>query len=171
MRTRIGSFLLLGIIALSVHSALGANPVLIQIGSLSGTRGTNASIPISLAASTGTVVGVQVDLVFDTNRLQLGSLPAACSLSAALQATHTLQAGSPAAPSPGSGFQRLRLLLYPQAGASALVSSGQLASCTFLVKSTAPVGASKVKAQLQEVSDGAGLKIFSKGIDGTLTVQ
>lgn len=135
-----------------------------QIGSASGARGANVTIPVTLSGGGGTIAATQLDLNYPTAVLSNPSCVKAARLT-----SHALSTAAPASPPPPSGKTRLRTLIA-DLGAASTFSDGQLLSCTFTIKTTAPTGTHSIPGDLQVVSDHAGNEPPSAVLNGAVTV-
>ncbi len=135
-----------------------------QIGSASGARGSNITIPVSVTGGAGTVSATQLDVLYPTNVLSNPSCVKASRL-----ANHSLSTALPSTPPAPSGKTRLRTLISDLSAASAF-TDGQIFSCTFTIKTTAPTGTHSITGERQHVSDGPGNELPAAVTNGSVTV-
>lgn len=143
--------------------------VTVDIGEVGGTPGQNVVVPISMSGSQGSVATVQVDILFGTASLSIANPVTACALGPGLQ-NQTIFASLPPSPPAPAGMARLRVgvgdLSYP----ISTVADGLVASCTFGIKSTAPVGTTTLTGAGQEAGDGSGNILPSQVSNGSVQV-
>jgi hypothetical protein len=135
-----------------------------QIGSASGARGSNVTIPVTLSGGGGTIAATQLDVNYPTAVLMNPSCVKAARLT-----NHSLSTSAPTSPPPPSGKTRLRTLIADLSTASPF-TDGQLFSCTFTIKTNAPTGTHTIPGDLQVVSDHAGNEPPSVVTSGSVTV-
>jgi hypothetical protein len=135
-----------------------------EIGSASGARGSRVTIPIALSGGGGTIAGTQLDILYPDQVLKSPTCVKASQLT-----NHTLSTSSVSDPADRAGTARWRTLLVDPKTASTL-ADGQIFSCTFTVKTTAPTGTFAISGERQHVSDGAGNEPPSAVTSGSVTV-
>ncbi len=138
-----------------VGGAQAAAAVTLTVATGDGAPGGNLTLTWSLTR-TGTdpeVSGAQIDIIFDTAQIQLGT----CTKDPRL-AQQGFSADLPTYPPVPAGDQRLRLAVFDDIShPTASFDSGVLATCTFAVPSTAAPGQtvslSTDRAQVSDVND------------------
>lgn len=141
-----------------------SNTVTQQIGSASGARGSNVTIPVSVTGGAGAVAATQLDILYPTNVLSNPSCVKASRLT-----NHSLSTSLPSTPPAPSGKTRLRTLITDLSAASTF-TDGQIFSCTFTIKTTAPRGTHRITGERQRVSDSPGNELPAAVTNGSVTV-
>ncbi len=136
-----------------------------QIGSASGSRGSNITIPVTLTGGTGIVSATQLDILYPTAVL----INPVCVKDARLT-NHSLSTSFPVRPAAPTGKTRYRTVLSDVGGATTF-ADGQIFSCTFTINSTATPGTYTISGDKQRVSDGAGNALSSTFVNGSVTVN
>ena len=150
--------------ASGLASPLTGGTITQQIGSASGTRGSDITIPVSITGGGGIESATQVDLLFSTAVL---SNPR-CSKNPRLT-NHSLSTSLPSNPLPPAGQTRLRTLLVDTNAASTFTDGG-IFSCTFTINPSSPTGTFPISCQRQHVSDHPGNELTSTVTNGSVTV-
>jgi hypothetical protein len=135
-----------------------------QIGSASGARGSNVTIPVTLTGGGGTISATQLDILYDTAVLGNPSCVKASRLT-----NHSLSTSLPSSPPPPAGKTRLRTLIIDLNAASTF-TDGQTFSCMFTIKTTAQPGTYPITGERQHVSDHAGNEPPSAVANGSVIV-
>jgi hypothetical protein len=148
------------------ETALGAltSTITQQIGSASGARGANITIPVAVSGGAGSVSATQLDILYPTNVLNNPSCVKASRLS-----NHSLSTSLPNTPPAPSGKTRLRTLISDLSAASTF-ADGQIFSCTFTIKPSAPKGTHTISGERQHISDATGNELPAAVTNGSVTV-
>jgi hypothetical protein len=136
---------LLTLILLVRASAAGAQ-LTVAVGHAIGAPGSSAGVTSTLTGGGGKVATVGFDVLFDVNIVDIQ--PSDCVIAPRLSATHTL---APFLPQPG----RLRLGVFDLVPPLNTFEDGDLATCTFHINTSAPLGVSQLTMQNLEVSDNS----------------
>jgi hypothetical protein len=146
------------------------------IGSATGLPGGDATIDVSLSAGQE-VATVQMDILFDTDVLEMADPATACSIAPDLNLSHVAFNFLPQIPISPPGMARLRIfvadLTLCQDDLSSLLDSfraGPLASCDFKIKPGAPVGTSAIAGARPNIGDMRGNEFPVVVDDGAVTV-
>jgi hypothetical protein len=136
-----------------------------EIGTASGGRGSKVTIPVTLSGGGGTISAAQLDILYPTSVLSNPSCVKESRLT-----NHSLSTAGPADPAAAlAGQARLRALLV-DLNAVSTFTDGQLFSCTFTIKRTAPTGTAIIRGESQHVSDHAGHEPPSAVTNGAVIV-
>jgi hypothetical protein len=134
------------------------------IGSASGARGARITIPVTLDGGGGTIAATQLDLLYPSNVLSSPTCTAASGLP-----DQVLTTSAPTDPVAVATAARYRTMLVDPTGVSP-IPDGELFSCTFTIKRTAPSGTFPISGDRQHVSDGTGNEPPSAVTSGAVTV-
>lgn len=138
--------------------------VTMQIGSTSGARGANVTIPVNVTNGAGTISAAQIDLIYSTAVFN----PPTCTKDSRLT-QHSLSTASPPNPPAPAGKKRLSTLVVDTSGANTF-TDGRIYTCTFGIKSNAPTGTHSITGERQHVSDTVGGEFPSLVTNGSVTV-
>jgi hypothetical protein len=154
---------LLTLIMVVRASAAGAQ-VTVAVGEAAGPPGGSASVTSTLAGGGGNVATVGFDVLFDVNILDIQTSD--CVIAPRLSATHTLAVFLP---QPG----RLRLGVFDLVPPLNTFDDGDLATCTFQINTSAPLGITQLSMQNLEVSDASVPPVVlpSTAVNGAVDVS
>lgn len=141
----------------------------LEIGSTSGAPGQTVDVPISISGG-GEVATAQMDLLFDSDVLRLVDPDEPCTVSARLQATHTLGAFLPQRPATPPGVQRLRLFVGDVAFPVEEFDEGPIATCRFEIVAGASPGTVALTGERLNIGDPAGNVFGASVVPGSVTV-
>jgi hypothetical protein len=135
----------------------------IRVGSTSGARGAQVSLPISLAAQVNDLVTIApLRLNFNSNALTF------------VNCASTLTSKTAVAESPGTGVASVVLYADPFAAppqSLTAIPAGTVMNCTFGIKAAAPTGPSPVTFVSAGLADSALHDINAAGEDGGVSIQ
>jgi Cys-rich repeat protein len=150
----------------------------LEVGSATGMRGRDVNIGINLGGG-DEVASAQLDLLFDTDVLDIPDPTTACAVDGRLVTTETSFTFLPQSPVPEPGDHTARMRLY----VSDLMlcqndlsfpldafDSGPLLSCTFHVRPDAPLGHSALTPDRLNIGDPYGAAFGTDSAPGVLIV-
>lgn len=143
--------------------------VSLTVGSVSGSVGDDAPVSIAMSGGGGEVASVQLDLLFDPNLLDIGNPGAACVKDPRLS-EDVMSVTMPDDPPAPDGMRRLRLFIGDLTTPIAAFADGQVATCTFRIKSGAIATPVKLAADRLNVGDARGEIFGSQAVSGGVSI-
>ncbi len=134
------------------------------IGSASGTRGSNITIPVTVTGGGGIVSATDLDLLYPNAIL----INPTCAKDPRLT-NHSLSWSLPTGPPPPAGKKRLSTMIA-DLGSVSTFTDGRTFTCTFTISASAPSGTYSITGEYQVGSDSPGNKIVSTVTSGSVTV-
>lgn len=149
----------------------------LDIGSATGVAGAEVTVGISLSGG-GEVATAQMDLLIDTNVLEVDAPNPRCSVDPRLAATETTFTFLPQTPGTPPGIARLRIFVgntdlckadppFPLTS----FDTGGLVSCIFRIDPSAQPGTYQLTAERLNVGDPRGNEFGAEFSPGSVTVE
>ncbi|MFI5366762.1 MAG: cohesin domain-containing protein [Candidatus Binatia bacterium] len=131
--------------------------------------GQSATVSVDLSGGQGAVAAAQLDLLFDPTLLDIGDPGVSCSRDPRLT-DDVMSATLPDSPPAPAGLQRLRLFVGDITPPIASFSDGQILTCTFQIKGSAPASAISLQADRLNVSDAQGNTFGTQAVSGGVSI-
>jgi hypothetical protein len=150
------------VFAVGLWSAQASAAVTVTIGDAAGSPGGNADVTVAMAGGMGDVAAVQLDVTFPETILSISPADD-CTLADRLPASLSFIVFHPAA-------NRARFLIIDLNYPGALISDGDLFTCSFHILSEPSGSVAELVGDRLEVSDDLAMSVPASVEDGMVTV-